>query len=228
VQPREPFDRAIRRVALRLVAGVLPFRWRVLVDELGDSRSSLTTGACDDGRRVLLSVALTACFAAAPRAAVRPPRRSHHQWVQAGRKVDFAITQTKVMIQKRARLVSSRPAHAPGELYTERARYAGWSCTNGAGCAATIRARSTPPSPLLKTWPSACTAGCCANSPAMPGPTKHLSHGARVRELGEFDNMRETYEKLIETYRRPLSLRRLPAPRSCFDPRSHQGEHYYN
>ena len=54
-----------------------------------------------------------------------PPSDPATQWVQAGRKVDFAILQTKSMIQK-ARGASYLPdLHMRlAELYTERARYA--------------------------------------------------------------------------------------------------------
>jgi hypothetical protein len=75
-----------------------------------------------------------------------PPSDPTTQWVQAGRKVDFAITQTKSMIQK-ARGASYLPdLHMRlAELYTERARYAWLSSTSAGACAATIRVLSKHP-----------------------------------------------------------------------------------
>ena len=188
------------------------------------------------GRRVLLSVALTGllCGCASAPPLRPPPADPTTQWVQAGRKVDFAITQTKVMIQK-ARGASYLPdLHMRlAELYTERARYA-WLVmyerrrVRGDDS----RAVDAPEARLLKNLAIGVYSRLLREFPSYARAdeaTFLMAH--EFRELGEFDNMRETYEKLIETY--PKSRYRFDAYLAlgdhAFDANDHtKAEHYYN
>jgi tetratricopeptide (TPR) repeat protein len=142
------------------------------------------------------------------------------QWVQAGRKVDFAITQTKSMIQK-ARGASYLPdLHMRlAELYTERARYA-WLVVYERRRARgdDSRALEAPEARLLKNLAIGVYSAWCASFrryARADEATFLMAH--EFRELGEFDSMKETYEKLIESY--PKSrYRARPTWRSAITP----------
>ncbi|HEX7597465.1 MAG TPA: tetratricopeptide repeat protein, partial [Polyangia bacterium] len=141
-----------------------------------------------------------------------PPIDPTLQWVQAGRKVDFAITQTKSMIQK-ARGASYLPdLHMRlAELYTERARYA-WLVVYEKRRARgdDSRALEAPEARLLKNLAIGVYSRLVREFPnytRADEATFLMAH--EYRELGEFDNMRETYDKLIETY--PKSRYRVEA-----------------
>jgi cellulose synthase operon protein C len=132
-----------------------------------------------------------------------PPADPALQWVQAGRKVDFAITQTKAMIQK-ARGASYLPdLHMRlAELYTERARYA-WLVVYEKRRARgdDSRALEAPEARLLKNLAIGVYSRLVREFPTYARAdeaTFLMAH--EYRELGEFDNMKETYDKLIETY----------------------------
>ena len=188
------------------------------------------------GRRLLVPAALAGLlFGCASSPPLKPPPSDPGtQWVLAGRKVDFAITQTKVMIQK-ARGASYLPdLHMRlAELYTERARYA-WLVmyerrrTRGDDS----RAVEAPEAQLLKNLAIGVYSRLLREFPRYPRAdeaTFLMAH--EYRELGEFDNMRETYEKLIDTY--PKSRYRFDAYLSlgdhAFDANDlSKAEHYYN
>ena len=132
-----------------------------------------------------------------------PPSDPATQWVQAGRKVDFAITQTKSMIQK-ARGASYLPdLHMRlAELYTERARYA-WLVVyerrrlRGDDS----RALEAPEARLLKNLAIGVYMRLVREFPSyMRADEATFLMAHEFRELGEFDSMKETYEKLIESY----------------------------
>jgi tetratricopeptide (TPR) repeat protein len=163
-----------------------------------------------------------------------PPTDAATQWVQAGRKVDFAITQTKSMIQK-ARGASYLPdLHMRlAELYTERARYA-WLVVYERRRARgdDSRALEAPEARLLKNLAIGVYSRLVREFPAYARAdeaTFLMAH--EYRELGEFDNMKETYEKLIETY--PKSRYRgeayLALGDHAFDANDlNKAERYYN
>ena len=188
------------------------------------------------GGRVVISAALTGlllgCASAPP---LRPPPADPTtQWVLAGRKVDFAITQTKVMIQK-ARGASYLPdLHMRlAELYTERARYA-WLVMYERRRARgdDSRAVDAPEARLLKNLAIGVYSRLLREFPSYARAdeaTFLMAH--EYRELGEFDNMRETYEKLIEDF--PRSRYRFDAYLSlgdhAFDGNDlSKAERYYN
>src|ERR1700722_8183430 len=76
----------------------------------------------------LAPVALAAVFTlgCGAGALVKPPHVDPtEEWIQAGKKVDFAVTQTKVMIQRAHGAVYMPDLYMRlAELYTDRARYA--------------------------------------------------------------------------------------------------------
>jgi tetratricopeptide (TPR) repeat protein len=156
------------------------------------------------------------------------------QWVQAGRKVDFAITQTKSMIQK-ARGASYLPdLHMRmAELYTERARYA-WLVVYERRRVRgdDSRALEAPEARLLKNLAIGVYSRLVREFPSYARAdeaTFLMAH--EYRELGEFDSMKETYEKLIETY--PRSRYRAEAYLAlgdhAFDANDlNKAERYYN
>lgn len=146
-------------------------------------------------------VLLVGCASAPP---IHPPvADAATQWVQAGRKVDFAIAQTKSMIQK-ARGASYLPdLHMRlAELYTERARYA-WLVVYERRHARgdDSRAIEAPEARLLKNLAIGVYSRLVREFPSCSRAdeaTFLMAH--EYRELGEFDSMKETYEKLVETY----------------------------
>jgi TolA-binding protein len=183
-------------------------------------------------RVVFAALALCACASSPP--LKPPPSDPTTQWVQAGRKVDFAITQTKSMIQK-ARGASYLPDlyMRLAELYTERARYA-WLVVYERRKARgdDSRALEAPEARLLKNLAIGVYSRLVREFPAYARDdeaTFLMAH--EYRELGEFDNMKETYEKLIETY--PKSRYRAEAYLAlgdhAFDANDlGKAEHYYN
>ena len=166
---------------------------------------------------------------------IKPPTSDPTtQWVQAGRKVDFAITQTKSMIQK-ARGASYMPdLHMRlAELYTERARYA-WLVVYERRRVRgdDSRALEAPEARLLKNLAIGVYSRLVREFPSYARAdeaTFLMAH--EYRELGEFDSMKETYEKLIETY--PKSRYRAEAYLAlgdhAFDANDlNKAERYYN
>jgi tetratricopeptide (TPR) repeat protein len=163
-----------------------------------------------------------------------PPVDPALQWVQAGRKVDFAITQTKSMIQK-ARGSSYLPdLHMRlAELYTERARYA-WLVVYEKRRARgdDSRALEAPEARLLKNLSIGVYSRLVREFPnyaRADEATFLMAH--EYRELGEFDNMKETYDKLIESY--PKSRYKVEAYLAlgdhAFDANDlNKAERYYN
>jgi len=176
------------------------------------------------GRALFLSAALIGllwgCAATPP---LRPPPADPStQWVLAGRKVDFAITQTKIMIQK-ARGASYLPdLHMRlAELYIERARYA-WLVMYEKRRARgdDSRAIEAPEARLLKNLAIGVYSRLLREFPSYSRAdeaTFLMAH--EYRELGEFDNMRETYEKVIENY---------PKSRYRFDAYLALGDHAFD
>jgi tetratricopeptide (TPR) repeat protein len=141
-----------------------------------------------------------------------PPPDPTTEWVQAGRKVDFAIAQTKAMIQK-ARGASYLPdLHMRlAELYTERARYA-WLVVYERRRARgdDARALEAPEARLLKNLAIGVHSRLIREFPSYSRSDEAMFLMAHeYRELGEFDSMRETYEQLIE--RHPKSRYRVEA-----------------
>lgn len=125
------------------------------------------------------------------------------QWIQAGKKVDFAIEDTKIMIQK-----SHGTAFAPdlqmrlAELYSERARYAwlvGYEKQRARG--EDTKAVESPEARLLKNLAIGTYARVVREFPNYPRDDEALFlSGHEYRELGDFDKMTETYQKLVSTY----------------------------
>src|SRR5512138_1291903 len=155
-------------------------------------------------QRLLLACAATALLGCAYTPPLRPPVADPAtQWVQAGRKVDFAITQTKSMIQKARGATYLPDLHMRlAELYTERARYA-WLVVYERRRARgdDSRALEAPEARLLKNLAIGVYSRLVREFPSYSRAdeaTFLMAH--EFRELGEFDNMKETYEKLIETY----------------------------
>jgi cellulose synthase operon protein C len=132
-----------------------------------------------------------------------PPSDPTTQWVQAGRKVDFAIGQTKSMIQKARGATYLPDLHMRlAELYTERARYA-WLVVYERRRARgdDSRALEAPEARLLKNLAIGVYSRLVREFPSYSRAdeaTFLMAH--EFRELGEFDNMKETYEKLIESF----------------------------
>lgn len=181
---------------------------------------------------LILCGALAGCASAPP--LHPPPIDPALQWVQAGRKVDFAIVQTKAMIQK-ARGASYLPdLHMRlAELYTERARYA-WLVVYEKRRARgdDSRALEAPEARLLKNLAIGVYGRLVREFPSYARAdeaTFLMAH--EFRELGEFDNMKETYDKLIESY--PKSRYKVEAYLAlgdhAFDANDlNKAERYYN
>ena len=186
-------------------------------------------------KRLLIAAGLIALVGCASTPPLKPPPSDPTtQWVQAGRKIDFAITQTKSMIQK-ARGASYLPdLHMRlAELYTERARYA-WLVVYERRRARgdDSRALEAPEARLLKNLSIGVYMRLVREFPTYARDdeaTFLMAH--EFRELGEFDSMKETYEKLIETY--PKSRYRAEAYLAlgdhAFDANDlNKAERYYN
>jgi cellulose synthase operon protein C len=186
-------------------------------------------------QRILIAAGLLTLVGCASSPPIKPPPSDPTtQWVQAGRKVDFAITQTKSMIQK-ARGASYLPdLHMRlAELYTERARYA-WLVVYERRRARgdDSRALEAPEARLLKNLSIGVYNRLVREFPTYKRAdeaTFLMAH--EFRELGEFDSMKETYEKLIESY--PKSRYRAEAYLAlgdhAFDANDlNKAERYYN
>ena len=186
-------------------------------------------------QRFLIAAGLFALVGCASSPPIKPPPSDPTtQWVQAGRKVDFAVTQTKSMIQK-ARGASYLPdLHMRlAELYTERARYA-WLVVYERRRARgdDSRALEAPEARLLKNLSIGVYSRLVREFPTYKRAdeaTFLMAH--EFRELGEFDSMKETYEKLIESY--PKSRYRAEAYLAlgdhAFDANDlNKAERYYN
>jgi tetratricopeptide (TPR) repeat protein/Flp pilus assembly protein TadD len=134
------------------------------------------------------------------------------QWISAGKKVEFAITQTKTMIQ-RARGTAYLPDlyMRLAELYTERARYA-WLVVYERRKARGDEAKAVeaPEARLLKNLAISTYSRVIREFPTYPRDDEALFFtGHEYRELGDFDKMKESYEQLVENY--PKSSHRLEA-----------------
>jgi tetratricopeptide (TPR) repeat protein/thioredoxin-like negative regulator of GroEL len=134
------------------------------------------------------------------------------QWISAGKKVEFAITQTKTMIQ-RARGTAYLPDlyMRLGELYTERARYA-WLVVYERRKARGDEAKAVeaPEARLLKNLAISTYSRVIREFPTYARDDEALFFtGHEYRELGDFDKMKESYEQLVENY--PKSTHRLEA-----------------
>jgi len=163
--------------------------------------------------RSLLLALVLACLGCGAGALPKPPQVDpSEQWIQAGKKIDFAVAQTKTMIQ-RARGAAYLPDlyMRLAELYTERARYA-WLVVYERRKARgdESRAVESPEARLLKNLAISTYGRVLREFPAYPKNDDALFlSGHEYRELGDFDKMKETYEQLIETY--PKSSHRLEA-----------------
>lgn len=165
-------------------------------------------------RRGLVAGALAVLLAACggPSVVKAPEVDPNEQWVQAGKKIDFAIAETKVMIQ-RARGADYLPdLHMRlAELYTERARYA-WMIVYEKAKArgGDSRALEVPEARVLKNLAIGTYSRILREFPSYARADEALFlTGHEYRELGDFDKMTEAYEKLIEQY--PKSAHRLEA-----------------
>jgi tetratricopeptide (TPR) repeat protein/Tfp pilus assembly protein PilF len=160
----------------------------------------------------VVSLLLFAVACGAPPLAKPPQVDPTEQWVQAGKKVDFAITETKVMIQ-RARGADYLPDlyMRLAELYTERARYA-WLVVYERSRARgdDSRALEVPEARVLKNLAIGTYTRILREFPTYARADEALFlTGHEYRELGDFDKMTESYEKLIDQY--PKSPHRLEA-----------------
>jgi tetratricopeptide (TPR) repeat protein len=134
------------------------------------------------------------------------------QWIQEGKKIDFAVAQTKAMIQ-RARGAAYLPDlyMRLADLYTERARDS-WLVIYERRKAKgdDSKAVEAPEARLLKSLAITTYSRVVREFPTYPHDDEALFlTGHEYRELGDFDKMKETYEKLIEAY--PKSEHRLEA-----------------
>jgi len=142
-------------------------------------------------------------FGCAGGALVKVPVDPTEQWIQAGKKVDFAITQTKEMIQRAHGTQYLPDLHMRlAELYSERARYAwlvGYERQRARGDE--NRAVESPEARLLKNLAISTYGRVLREFPSYARNDEALFLTAHeYRELGDFDKMKETYEHLIATY----------------------------
>jgi tetratricopeptide (TPR) repeat protein len=163
--------------------------------------------------RVLLILLVLGAFGCGAGVLEKPPKVDPaEQWIQSGKKVDFAITETKAMIQR-----ARGNAYLPdlymrlAELYTDRARDA-WLVVYERRKARGDESHSVeaPEARLLKNLAISTYNRVVKEFPNYPKDDEAVFlTGHEYRELGDFDKMKETYEKLIETY--PKSGHRLEA-----------------
>lgn len=184
----------------------------------------------------LLVLGLAVGGGCAPELSNRPPAAMDpiESLKQEAKKLDFAIVTTKRMIQR-----SRGAEYLPdlymrlAELYTERARYA-WLVVYEQNRARGDRRRAieAPEARLLKNLAVGVYDRMLREFPRYK---KHdqalflLAH--EYRELGEFDQMKATYERLIEQH--PKSPHRLEAYLVLGDTEFDKNdlaraEHYYN
>jgi cellulose synthase operon protein C len=161
---------------------------------------------------LLLVLGLGLCGCGAGTLGKPPQVDPAEQWIQAGKKVDFALTETKAMIQR-----ARGNAYLPdlymrlAELYTDRARDA-WLVVYERRKARgdESRAVEAPEARLLKNLAIGTYSRVIREFPNYVRDDEALFFtGHEYRELGDFDKMKETYEKLVETY--PKSSHRLEA-----------------
>ncbi len=164
-------------------------------------------------RPLITSALLLSCLGCGAGALPKPPQVDPtEQWMRAGAKIDFAVGETKAMIQ-RARGAAYLPDlyMRLAELYTERARYA-WLVVYERRKARgdESRAVEAPEARLLKNLAIATYGRIVREFPTYPRDDEALFLTAHeYRELGDFDKMKEAYEQLIEAY--PKSSHRLEA-----------------
>ncbi len=157
------------------------------------------------------------------------------QWLRAGKKVDFAVAKTKEMIQR-----AHGTAYVPdlymrlADLYSERARYA-WLVQyerQRAKSGEDVKAVESPEARLLKNLAIGTYGRVLREFPTFPKDDEALFLSAHeYRELGDFDKMKETYEKLITTYPTSAHLLEvyLALGDSAFDASDvKNAEKYYN
>jgi len=163
--------------------------------------------------RTLLCALAICCFGCGSAALQKPPRVDPaEQWILAGRKIDFAVSQTKSMIQ-RARGTAYLPDlyMRLAELYTERARCA-WLAVYERNKARgdERRALEAPEARLLKSLAISTYGRVVREFPTFAHNDDALFlTGHEYRELGDMDKMKATYQQLIEDY--PKSAHRLEA-----------------
>ncbi len=163
--------------------------------------------------RLLLCTLALSCFGCGSAVLQKPPHVDPaEQWVLAGRKIDFAVSQTKSMIQ-RARGTAYLPDlyMRLGELYTERARYS-WLAIYERNKAHgdERRALESPEARLLKNLAISTYARVIREFPTYAHDDEALFLTAHeYRELGDIDKMKATYQQLVENY--PKSSHRLEA-----------------
>jgi tetratricopeptide (TPR) repeat protein len=182
---------------------------------------------------VAASLLLVAGCASGPPAKL-PPADPIQALQLSGKKVDFAIGETKRLIQR------SRGAdYLPdlymrlAELYSERARYA-WLVVyeRHHQKGDDSKAVDAPEARLLKNLAIGVYDRVMKEFPKYPRDDEAMFLMAHEhRELGEFDEMRSTYEKLIETY--PHSKHRFESYLVLGDAAFDKGdlpraERYYN
>ena len=154
-----------------------------------------------------LAGALTSC-AGSNRPA--PPVNPLEGLQQSAKKVDFAIAETKRLIQRsRGATYLADMEMRLAELYSERARYAWLTIFEKAKARGeTSRAVEAPEARLLKNLAIGVYDRLLHESPDYPRADEALFLEAHeYRELGEFDSMRKAYERLIEEY--PKSSHRI-------------------
>jgi tetratricopeptide (TPR) repeat protein len=163
--------------------------------------------------RLSLALATVVCLGCGSGALPKPPVVDPtEQWTLAEKKVDYAVSRTKVMIQQ-----ANGAAYLPdlymrlAELYSERARYA-WLIAYERHRARGDDSHSveSPEARLLKNLAIGTYSRVLREFPSYPRNDEALFlSGHEYRELGDFDKMTEAYQKLIETY--PNSTHRLEA-----------------
>ena len=163
--------------------------------------------------RLSLALATVVCLGCGASTLPKPPIVDPtEQWALAEKKVDFAVSRTKVMIQQ-----AHGATYLPdlymrlAELYSERARYA-WLIAYERHKARgdDSHAVESPEARLLKNLAIGTYARVLREFPSfVRGDEALFLTGHEYRELGDFDKMKETYERLIETY--PKSAHRLEA-----------------
>jgi Flp pilus assembly protein TadD len=159
-------------------------------------------------------LALAALWACASSESTRPPKPldAAAELRQAARKVDYAILETKRMIL-RSRGADSLPDlyMRLADLYTERGRYA-WLMVYEERRARgdSSRAIEAPEARLLKTLAISTYDRLLREFPKYSqGDLALFLMAHEHRELGEFAEMKATYERLVATY--PQSSHRMEA-----------------
>jgi tetratricopeptide (TPR) repeat protein len=163
--------------------------------------------------RILLCTLVVSCFGCGSSVLQKPPHVDPaEQWILAGRKIDFAVSQTKSMIQ-RARGTAYLPDlyMRLAELYTERGRYSWLAVYERNKAHGDERhALESPEARLLKNLAISTYARVIREFPTYAHDDDALFlSGHEYRELGDIDKMKATYQQLVENY--PKSSHRLEA-----------------